>query len=102
MATGSDDQQCRPQVQGCRATANSGICDRDRCASTESGFLAVQVEHNLSFEDQVQLLLSTRPLVVLVNKRLASASRHEHIDSEGVDPERVLERIPGGIVWAAV
>jgi len=47
-------------------------------------------------------LLSALPLVVLLNKRLVSVSRHEEIGSEGVDPERVLERIPGGIVWAAI
>jgi hypothetical protein len=60
------------------------------------------VERNLSFEDHIQLLLSTRPLVVLLDKRLVSVSRHEQIGSEGVDPERVLERIPGGIVRTAV
>jgi hypothetical protein len=59
------------------------------------------VERNLSFEDHIQLLLSTRPLVVLLNKRLVSVSHHEEVGSEGVDPERVLERIPGGIVRAA-
>ena len=60
------------------------------------------MERNLSFEDYIQLLLSTRPLVVLLNKRLATVSRDKQVGSEGVDPERVLERIPGGIVWAAV
>ena len=60
------------------------------------------MERNLSFEDYIQLLLSTRPLVVLLNKRLVTVSRDKQVGSEGVDPERVLERIPGGIVWAAV
>jgi hypothetical protein len=60
------------------------------------------VELNLSFEDDIQLLLSTRPLVVLLNKRLVSVSRQEQVGSEGVDPERVLERLPGGIVRGAV
>jgi hypothetical protein len=60
------------------------------------------VERNLSFEDHIQLLLSIRPLVVLLDKRLVSVSRHEQIGSEGVDPERMLEWIPSGIVRAAV
>ena len=30
------------------------------------------MERNLSFEDHIQLLLSTRPLVVLLNKGLVS------------------------------
>jgi hypothetical protein len=60
------------------------------------------MERNFSFEDQIQLLLTTRPLVVLLNERLLSVSRHEQVGAEGVDPERVLKRIPGGIVRATV
>jgi hypothetical protein len=47
-------------------------------------------------------LLSALSLVVLLNKRLVSVSRHEEIGSERVDPEHVLERMPSGIVWAAI
>ena len=64
--------------------------------------LAVQLERNLAFEDNVQLLLSAAPLVVLLHKRLVSMRRHEEVGSEGVDPERVLERIPGWIVRTTV
>jgi len=64
--------------------------------------LAVELKHNLAFEDDVELLLSAALLVVLLNKRLVWMRSHEEVGSEGVDPERVLERIPGGIVRAAV
>jgi hypothetical protein len=47
-------------------------------------------------------LLSARPLVVLLDKRLVGLSRQEQVDAERVDPERVLERVPDGIVRAAV
>jgi hypothetical protein len=40
------------------------------------------VERNLSFEDYIQLLLSTRPLVVLLNKSLVSVSRHEQVGAK--------------------
>jgi hypothetical protein len=39
---------------------------------------------------------------VLLDKRLVGLSRNEQVGSEGVDPERVLERIPDWIVWAPV
>jgi hypothetical protein len=44
------------------------------------------VERNRSFEDHIQLLLSTRPLVVQLNQRLVSVSCHEQVGSEGSIP----------------
>jgi hypothetical protein len=41
-------------------------------------------------------------LVVSFDKRLVGVSRYKQIGTEGVDPERVLERIPSGVFRAAV
>jgi hypothetical protein len=71
-------------------------------SSIQASVLAVQLKHNLAFEHDVELLLSAALLVVLLNNRLVWMRRHEDVGSEGVDPERVLERMPGGIVRTAV
>jgi hypothetical protein len=81
---------------------NSWVGDRDCCSSIQASLLAVQLEHDLALEDDVQLLLSAAPLVVLLDECLISTRRHEEVGSEGVDPERVLKRIPGRIVRATV
>ena len=62
----------------------------------------VEFEHSLAFENDVQLLLATRALVVLLNKRLACAARDEEVNAEGVDPKRMLERVPHCVVRIAV
>jgi hypothetical protein len=64
--------------------------------------LAVELEHGLTLEDQVELLLPARMFVVLFDKRLVGATCHQDVGSESVDPEYVLEWVPHRIVWLAV
>src|SRR5690242_12131523 len=64
--------------------------------------LVGEAEGGFSVEDQVQLLLPARALVVFVDQCLIGTARHEEVDTERVDAERVLKWIPGGIVRVAV
>ena len=98
----SDNQHRRSRRQGSCAAANGGVGDRDRRTSIQASFLTVQLKRNLAFDNHIELLLSAAPLIVLLDKRLTGTSRDEEVGPERVDPEGVLERIPGGIVRTAV
>jgi hypothetical protein len=49
----------------------------------------------------VQLLLPARAFVVFFDECLIGTTRNEEVDSERVDAERVLERVPQWIMRAA-
>jgi hypothetical protein len=92
--TGTDDQQGRSGTHRSGAATDGRFGDRKGCAGTEMSLFPVEFEHSLAFENEVQLLLATRALVVLLHKRLACAARDEEVNAEGVDPKRMLERVP--------
>jgi hypothetical protein len=100
--TGTDDQQACSRTHCPGAAADGRFGDRKGCAAIETSNFPVEFEDRPAFENEVQLLLAARALVVLFHKRLAGAARDEEVNAEGVDPERTLERVPHRVVWLAI
>ena len=90
--TGTDDQQGCSGTRCSGAAADGRFGDRKGCAATEMSLFPVEFEHSLAFENEIQLLLATRALVVFLHKCLACAARDEEVNAEGVDPKRMLKR----------
>src|SRR5215831_10346870 len=77
FAPRSHDQERGVRVHGSGAASNRGVGDRERGASVEPNLLAVDLEDGSPFEDQVQLLLAARLLVVLLDEQLVGTIRDE-------------------------